>query len=344
MRGGASLAAFVAAGLVVIRAALGADAEPEFPVVDLHVDLPWQLHWKGLPVDLSRGQVTRKTLAAGHVAGLTLPLYVPDGHDGGPTIDDHEAMLATLQAARDAEGSPLLPTFALPAENGPRVRTFLSFEGMHAFAGHPDAIAPFVKRGAVLFGLVHMHDNALGGSSTGVDKGGLTAAGKEIAARVYAEGGTLDVSHLSDAAVADVLAIAKEKKGVVVASHSNARAVCDHPRNLTDDQIGAVAATGGVIGLNLHGPYVVRGRKPTLADVVAQLDHLVAIAGDEHVAIGSDFDGGISPPKALPTPAEFPKLAAALRKKGWEDARIRRIFAENALRVLTAKKSEKPAP
>jgi membrane dipeptidase len=121
---------------------------------------------------------------------------------------------------------------------------------------------------------------------------------------------------------------------VVVATHSNARALCDHPRNLTDEQLRGIAATGGVVGLNFHSPFVVRGRPATLADVVRQARHLLSVAGAAHVAIGADFEGGIRPARGLPDATHFPELARALRSAGSSEAAVRQVFSENALRVL----------
>jgi membrane dipeptidase len=152
--------------------------------------------------------------------------------------------------------------------------------------------------------------------------------------RAHALGVAVDVSHAADRAVVDVLALARETRGVVVATHSNARALCDSPRNLSDGQLRGIAATGGVIGLNFHSPFVVRGRAATLADVVRQAQYLVRVAGLDHVALGADFEGGIRPARGLEDASHFPDLARALLSAGWSEAAIRKLFSENALRVL----------
>jgi membrane dipeptidase len=121
-----------------------------------------------------------------------------------------------------------------------------------------------------------------------------------------------------------------------VATHSNARAVADHPRNLTDDQLRAIARSGGVAGLNLHGGFLRRGGPATTADAVKQALHMVEVAGVEHVAIGSDFDGA-SPPADLPDASHMPQLADALLAAGIDRAGVRAIFEGNARRVLAWK-------
>ena len=134
--------------------------------------------------------------------------------------------------------------------------------------------------------------------------------------------------------MSDILAQAVELHGVVVATHSNARALADHLRNLSDAQLRAIAATGGVIGLNFHGPFLARGRRARLRDVVQQAQHVRDVAGIDHLAIGSDFEGDIRPPEELRDASQFPVLASALARAGLETAEVRKIFAENALRVL----------
>jgi membrane dipeptidase len=162
----------------------------------------------------------------------------------------------------------------------------------------------------------------------------LTKAGAELVRRAHRLGVAVDVSHASDRAVQDVLALAQETRGVVVATHSNARALCDHPRNLNDAELRGIAATGGVIGLNFHGPFLARGRSATLKDVVEQARYLVRVAGEDHVAIGADFEGGVRPARGLEDASHFQELARALLRAGVGDEAVRKLLSENALRVL----------
>jgi membrane dipeptidase len=311
-------------------------AEPVFPIVDLHVDLPWQVHLRGRSLELDKGHATRTALEAGHVAGIVLPLYLPPKQS---TPDDLEAMAKTVE--RLAWSPPFAP---LPSGDGPagppRVRAWMSIEGATALAGDPASIEPWVRRGVRLVGLAHGQDNALAGSATGKKRLGMTDAGRDMARRAIAAGALLDVSHLSDAAFDDALALSRDAGVPLVATHSNSRRVADHPRNLTDAQLEAIGATGGVVGLNLHGPYVTTKGDPDMAAVIAQADRLVAKAGEDHVAIGSDFDGGTQPPRDLADPSRFPALARALLDHGWSEARVRKVFAENALRVLDGRRPE----
>ena len=263
-----------------------------------------------------------------------LPLFVPhDASPTGPRIADLEQSFARV---RDAISQTPPFQSAGCAHTEGRVRTFFAFEGAGPLADDPDSLAMWQQRGLRIVGLVHTSANELASSSGDLPAKpfGLTERGRSFVRRAFSLGLVVDVSHASDRAVTEILALASELNGVVVATHSNARALADHPRNLTDDQLRAIAATGGVIGVNFHGPFLARGRRAQLSDVVAQVRHLSDVAGIAHVAIGSDFEGDIRPPRDLADASRFPRLARALAQAGFGVPAIRAIFAENALRVL----------
>jgi len=311
----------------------GASAEPRFAVIDLHVDLPYQLVYRNRAFREGTGQASLLALRAGGVAGIVLPLFVPRNvSPTGPRKNDlEESYLRVFHELTQPDGLGLP---GCSSTNG--IRTWLSFEGAGPLADAPESLDAWVARGVRIVGLVHTEHNVLA-SSSGDPRAadyGLTEAGKQLVRRAHALGVAVDVSHASDGTVEDVLTLARETHGVVVATHSNARAICHHPRNLTDAQLRAIAATGGVIGVNLHSPFVVRGRPATLGDVVRQVLHLVKVAGADHVAIGADFEGGIRPAAGLSDASHFPELAAALAHAGLTENAIRRVFSENALRVL----------
>ena len=308
-------------------------AEPSFSVVDLHVDLPYQLGFHGRPLRAGTGQAALPKLRAGNVTGIVLPLFVPyDVAPGGPRKSDLEDSYLRVHSEL-SQGEGLLAPGCGEAAG---VRTWLAFEGAGPLADAPETLDAWVVRGVRILGLVHTVHNALASSSgdAHVVDYGLTEAGKQLVRRAHALGIAVDVSHASDRAIDDVLALAHETSGGVVATHSNARALCEHPRNLSDAQLRGIAGTGGVVGGNFHSPFVVRGRPATLADVVRQVLYLIKVAGVAHVAIGADFEGGIRPAKGLQDASQFPVLARALRRSGLRDAALRQVFSENALRVL----------
>lgn len=308
-------------------------AEPRFAAVDLHVDLPYQLVFHGKALREGTGQAALPALERGHVTGVVLPLFVPrDVSPTGPRARDLEASyLRVLEQLFAGQG------LSLPGcGEGRGVRTWLSFEGAGPLAAAPETLTAWVARGVRIVGLVHTEHNVLASSSGDprpVDYG-LSEAGRSLVRRAHALGVAVDVSHASDRAVADVLAVAQQTSGVVVATHSNARALADHPRNLSDEQLRGIARTGGVVGLNFHAPFVVRGRAATLRDVVRQAKHLVKVAGAQHVALGADFEGGIRPARGLEDASRLPDLAQALLAAGLSEAAVRALYSENALRVL----------
>jgi len=323
----------VAAALIPLPFRGAAAAETSPPVVDLHVDLSYRVNYRGGSLARGSGQYPAAELARAGVAGVVLPLFVPyDVSPTGPRLED-----LTRSRARLLELIPSVPPYALPgcgAKDG-SVKTWFSFEGAAPLAGDRSAAKAWVARGVRIFGLVHTHDNALATSSSGGDKTqGLTQLGRDLVHDVDAAGGIVDVSHASDATVADVLSEAAKDGAAVVATHSDARALVPNPRNLTDDQIRAVARTGGVVGVNFHSRFLVPRGRATIADVVRHVVHLVRVAGASHVAIGSDYEGDIDPPVGMESVRGFPRLFAALRRAGISRDDAAHVFGENALRLL----------
>lgn len=308
-------------------------AEPRFAVVDLHVDVPWQVHFKGRDPGLSEGHATVGNLTAGAYGGMVFPIYLPDYlNKTGPLVSDAEAILGTITKIIATAGVFVPPGQA--AQPG-KITSFVSIEGAGAFAEDVTQIDRFIERGVRLIGPVHAKNNRLASSATGdAVKFGFTELGATFCERVYTKGALIDVSHLSDKAFADLVPIAKKFGAPIVATHSNARAVASHPRNLTDAELRIIGETGGVAGLNFHSPFVSGKTEATLDEVVAQLDHMIKIAGVDHVAIGSDFDGGIKPAEGLTDASMLPALAARLKRKGMSEEDVLKVFSLNALRVL----------
>ncbi len=309
--------------------------EGPFDVIDLHVDTPWKVHFKGRKLELVEGHATPAQLIEGSYAAIIYPIYIPDyADDNAPQIATADGIFDTIDklAAAHEVLTPALVEGKLALVPDEKIAVFVTIEGAGAFAADITQIDRFIARGVRLIGPVHAHDNALATAATGRKKGGLTELGKQFATRVYEKGALVDVSHMSDAAFADLVPIASKFEAPIVATHSNARKLRNHKRNLTDEQLETIAATGGVAGLNLHSPFVAGG-KPRMSHVVAQVLHMVKVAGVEHVAIGTDFDGG-NPVHALEDASKLQALAKELVTAGLSEADVRKIFAKNALRVL----------
>jgi membrane dipeptidase len=178
-----------------------------------------------------------------------------------------------------------------------------------------------------MVGLTWSFSTSFAGSS-GDSGGGLTDKGRALVAHCQAKGLIVDLSHASRDTTLEVCA---NSPVPVIASHSNAHTLAPNARNLSDDEIRCIAATGGVIGLNLHGPFV--GGERNLGAVVAQANHLAHIGGHGVVALGSDFDGLIQPVEGLPDASHLPNLWRALQTAGWTEEQIRGVQGENFLRA-----------
>lgn len=203
--------------------------------------------------------------------------------------------------------------------------TLLAVEGLHALEGEEDNVDVLLDAGYRMMSLTHLHDNALGGSSTGLQKGGLSDFGAEVVDRLDAHGVVIDLAHASEPLIDDVLA---QTSGPVVASHTGVRATCDSPRNLSDRHIDAIAERGGVIGIGLWDTAVCGDR---VAAVVEAMRHVADRVGVRHVALGSDYDGTVSVPFDA---TGLPLLTEALLDDGFTAEEVEQILGENVVRVL----------
>ena len=192
----------------------------------------------------------------------------------------------------------------------------------------------FYDLGARYLTLTHRDHNQLADSSSAPAPihGGLSPLGKRVVAELNRLGMMIDVSHVSEQSFRDVIAVTKAP---IVASHSACAALTGSDRNLTDDQLRALAGNGGVIQIAAVPNYIRTkdpAAPPTLKDFVDHLDHAVKVAGIDHVGIGSDFDGGGGVP-GFNNVAEAPNVTIELVRRGYTEAQIRKIWGENLLRV-----------
>ena len=202
----------------------------------------------------------------------------------------------------------------------------LAIEGAHALDGDPANVEVVADAGFRMMSPSHFFDTDFGGSAHGIEKGGLTAAGREMVRRMEARGMLVDVAHASTATIDDILAMAMRP---VVASHTGFRGVADNSRNLTDDHVRGIAATGGLIGVGFW-PTACGGDDG--AAIARAIRYAVDVAGIEHVGLGSDFDG------AVPVPFDASGLVVltdALIDAGLTDGEISKVMGGNARRLLT---------
>ncbi len=327
-----------------VASATGPDPRWELPprAIDMHVDTPWQVRFKGRDVALREGQGAIDGLVNGKYGGVVYPIYISDKlHDGNPTIRDADLILKTIDAILKRHEKVLWDDTLGPTP-ADKITAYIAIEGAGAFAADISQIDRFITRGTIFIGPVHWRDNKFATSATdkGKNKTGLTELGKTFCERVYDRGALVDVSHMSDRSFADTVPIAKKFEAPLVATHSNARAKADHPRNLTDEQLQIIAKSGGVVGLNFYDDYVRIGGPASLADLVQHTLHMIEVAGVDHIGIGSDFDGG-DPVPELADAGKIQSLAKALREAGLSNEDVHKIFSENVKRVMAWAKTRR---
>ena len=216
--------------------------------------------------------------------------------------------------------------------NGRLTAGLLSIEGAHALDGKLENLDVLYRAGYRMMSPSHFFDNDIGGSSAGVHKTGLTDKGREWVRQMEARHMIVDLAHASSRTIDDVLAIANRP---VVVSHTGVKGTCNNNRNLSDDQIRAVAAKGGLIGI---GYWDTATCGADARAIVKAMRYVSDRVGVEHVALGSDFDGAITAPFDTTGLVE---ITDAMLEAGYSDQEIRSIMGENVISFLKANLPEK---
>lgn len=219
-----------------------------------------------------------------------------------------------------------LDNFLHRREKNPElVAGLLALEGAQSLEGHIDNLQQFSAAGYRMISPAHFFDTELGGSAHGWNKGGLTELGKEWVKKMDESCLVIDLSHASSRVFSEVLEMTTRP---VVVSHSGVKGSCNNNRNLSDAQLKALARNGGLIGIGFW-PVATCGNK--VVDIAKAITHAVDVAGVEHVALGSDFDGSV----AIPFDASgMIQITQALRNEGFTDLQIEAIMGGNVIRFL----------
>ena len=207
----------------------------------------------------------------------------------------------------------------------------LGIENGYAIGKELSHVERFRQRGVVYMTLCHNGNNDICGSARYNDEGlGVSEFGTKVIQEMNRVGMMVDISHAGEQTFYDALDISQKP---IVASHSSARALCNHPRNLTDDQLRALAKKGGVAQVTLYHGFLREDGTATIQDAIQHLNHMVKVMGIEHVGIGTDFDGdgGIS---GCASASELINFTRCLLKERYSDEDIRRIWGGNFLRVM----------
>ncbi|MBM3288914.1 MAG: peptidase M19 [Candidatus Hydrogenedentes bacterium] len=327
-------------------------------VADLHSDsLLWN---RDLLVENGRGHVDVPRLIKGNVAlqAFTVVTKTPKkmNYENNSGDTDNITTLAIMQRWPKPTYSSLLERALYQADklhdtaarskgaltvvtSGKQLDTFLDkrndtpaivagvlgIEGLQCAEGKLENIDKLYDAGFRMMGITHFFDNELGGSAHGVSKGGLTSFGRECVKRMEEKRILIDLAHAAPAVIDDVLAMATRP---VVMSHGGVKGTCDRTRNLSDDHVKGIAKTGGVVAIGYWSEAVCGADAKSIAKAIR---YVADLAGVDHVALGSDFDGVITAPFDTSGLAE---ITEELQNEGLPDTDIAKIMGGNTLRLL----------
>lgn len=236
-----------------------------------------------------------------------------------------------LNVDRIAQARNADEIFQINAEQ--KLAGVLVVEGGHAIENDLEKLKVLYHRGMRY--LTITWNNSLDWATSAEDSRsatrGLTDFGRQVIRTLDSLGVIIDVSHVGIKTIQDILATTKNP---IIASHSGARALRNHYRNLYDDQIIAIANSGGVIGVVFYPYFLASGGSTNIATVIKHINHIVNLVGIDHVAIGSDYDGIGSTPIGLEDVSKLPALTMALLRAGYSNADVKKILGENFLRVF----------
>lgn len=212
-----------------------------------------------------------------------------------------------------------------------KTAAFLSVEGAELLDCDEGKLADAWEKGVRMVNLTWNFENALSGSNAEAPGKGLTVRGRSFVCKMQQLGMIVDVSHLSDPGFWDVAELSQAAGTPFIASHSNARALCPHKRNLTDEQFTAIIKSRGVAGLNLCDKFL--AGRPTLDDAAAHIEHFLALGGEENVAIGGDWDGCDLCP-GVEQITDIGLLYERLLRRNYSETLVQAIFYNNLMRVV----------
>ena len=322
---------------------------------DGHNDLPWEIRDKGNSsfdiLDISKDQPTLHTdiarLKKGGLKAQFWSVYVPAAADkNGDALSQtlHQISIVKSMVKRYPETFE----FASTADDieriikAGRIASMMGVEGGYSIENEISNLQRLYDEGCRYMTLTHSRSLTWADSATDEPRvNGLSDFGKDVIREMNRLGMLVDLSHVSPETMRQSLALTKAP---VMFSHSSARAICDHPRNVPDDVLLLVKQNGGVVMVNFFSSFVAptevlkknKEARGTLHDVVDHIDHIVHFSGVDHVGIGSDFDGVPRLPHQLESVATYPLITQELLNRGYDRASIHKILGGNMMRVLRA--------
>jgi membrane dipeptidase len=286
------------------------------PTLDLHLDTPWKWTKReqsvATPNEMSKGGLDKAVYAL----YLTDALQSELGQDG-----TDKAINAQIR-------------FIKSRDNGAG-KSYLALEGGRMLHQNLDRLADLAQAGIRYLTLTHNYNNSFCDSATDHESvKGLTEFGCRVVRACNKLGVLVDVSHCSDKTAIAAINASVEP---VIASHSGCRALVDHPRNLSDELIKAIASTGGLVGV----PFVKKFIGPVWSNITEHIDHVAQLVGPEHIAIGSDLDGAVMCMGAETASSWKLNVEYGLAIRGYDDGAVEGIAGGNALKLFAKVKGDK---
>ena len=303
----------------------------KYPVLDGHCDTAVELWRKGESLAENSGQISLAQ-AAEFPAYVQFFAFCTVWIENEQTDEERFASaMAYFSEQLREHNIPLCRTSAdvsaILQSGG--VGAMLSIEGAEAFDCDPGRLEELAAQGVRMIAPVWNAENALAGSC--MTGGGLTAQGREFVRRAQRAGIIVDVSHSSERTFWDICEIAEKP---IVASHSNAKAVCGHVRNLTDEQFRAICDLGGTAGLNLYAPFLNESGEASMDDVRRHLEHFLERDGDGHLALGGDLDGCDVLPDGMHGLRDYALLETNFENWGFGEQIVRNLFYQSLEKVV----------
>lgn len=314
-------------------------------VFDGHNDLPWEVRQRAggsfdkadLAAGVPRFHTDIPRLRIGNVGAQFWAAYVP-----AETSKENRAFTMTLEQIAIIHAMvkryPNVFEFAKTADDVVRIQkagkiaSLIGVEGGHSIENSLDKLRRLRELGVGYMTLTHSDTLAWADSATDEAKhGGLTEFGEEVVREMNRLGMLVDLSHTSPDTMRDAVRVSAAP---VIFSHSDARALNDHGRNVPDDVLTLLRANGGIVMVTFVPGFLRADSKATLADVANHMDHIRKMAGPDHVGIGGDFDGITAVPAGLEDVSKYPALTMELLRRGWPDEDVRKALGLNILRVM----------
>ncbi|MFI3295396.1 MAG: membrane dipeptidase [Rikenellaceae bacterium] len=307
------------------------------PIVDSHCDTPMLYEQGGFDF-ATRGSTAQVDLVKMREGGLDATItvaYIPQSTPKSEAPDKTFSILKRFKEdIRSSEGKITIARGVediIEAKANAQKSVMLGVENALAIADDISNIDRLKEEGVVYVTLVHNGTNDICDSATGeIEHNGVSRFGEEVIERMNSLGITIDISHSSEKSTWDALRLSQQP---IIASHSSCKALCDHPRNLSDQAISAIAASGGVVQVCGYEGFLKKEGDATISDLVAHLEHIISLVGYDAVGVGSDFDGG-GGIIGFEGANCFINLSVELLKKGHSPQNIAKIMGGNILRVL----------